>query len=358
MPVRPLPRPAPRTVFVTGANGYIGSAVCRSFARAGYRVYGMIRRASSAPSLWRVEATPVQGSFDDASWVDTLISTASTFDVLVNCVESFPDYEAHYEKVIMVMLRLARASNDKGVRPLLLWTSGCKDYGLGSVRADGSVPLHTEETVEDPPTEAIRQRAQTSRRIYEHADVLDGVLLRPTSVYGYSSSYYATLMDYADDQRGSGAHVLPLPVDPETPMHALHVDDCAEAYVALAEHGDRSAVADQTFNISSYRYETAREIGEALAKGYGFRDGVVFPPVDEAGDQFPASVAFTFGFPQWVASEKIRNLTGWRDRRALFTEDIDTYRRSYEAEKARGHENIDLARDRLAKIGTMEVGRE
>lgn len=378
---RASPRPRPGSVFVTGANGYIGSAVCRAFARAGWRVYGLIRRPSSAPALALAEVTPVLGDLDsDLAWVDDLLAREPRLDVLVNCVESFPDYDALYERVINVLLRLARGgaadSNTKQAasakKPLLLWTSGCKDYGLGGLDGVDVVP-HTEETPLNPPAEPIRQRAETSQRIFEHAELLDAVLLRPTSVYGYSSSYYAALMDYAREQSEQNKsrsgetreNVLRFPgVDPRVPMHAMHVDDCAESYVALAEHADRAAVAGQVFNQSGYRYETGREVGEALARAYGFTGGASFATVGSDGelvpetephDWFPNIVGFTFKFPQWVASDKIRRLTGWTDRRALFTEDVETYRRSYEAEKDKRHENIGASLGRLREIGTLKV---
>jgi len=36
----------PRSVLITGANGFIGSHLCDAFANAGYRVYGLVRRTS------------------------------------------------------------------------------------------------------------------------------------------------------------------------------------------------------------------------------------------------------------------------------------------------------------------------
>lgn len=51
--------------------------------------------------------------------------------------------------------------------------------------------------------------------------------------------------------------------DPRTILHAMHVDDCGYAYVALAEHPERNVVADQCYNISSDRYETLDEIVKA-----------------------------------------------------------------------------------------------
>ena len=52
--------------------------------------------------------------------------------------------------------------------------------------------------------------------------------------------------------------------DPDAIMHSLHVDDCADPCVALAEHSKRDEVAQQASNISKEMYEPAQEIGEVL----------------------------------------------------------------------------------------------
>ncbi|KAJ3564259.1 hypothetical protein NPX13_g7903 [Xylaria arbuscula] len=66
-----LARPPPKTVLVTGANGFIGYAVSRAFVRAGWCVYGLTRRADTVDSLLAEEITPVIGSISaDLSFVD------------------------------------------------------------------------------------------------------------------------------------------------------------------------------------------------------------------------------------------------------------------------------------------------
>jgi nucleoside-diphosphate-sugar epimerase len=119
----------------------------------------------------------------------------------------------------------------------------------------------------------------------------------------------------------------------------VHVDDCGEAYVTLAEHTDRSAVAGQFFNISAYKYETAEIVLHALAREYGFVEGASFI---SGSDRTKAEdgMALLFGFSQWVGSDKIRKITGWRDRQMLFSENLPVYRRSYEAAVAMSHGDI------------------
>src|SRR5690606_4310343 len=52
-------------VFVTGANGYLGRAVCTRFQLAGHEVQGLARSRVAAATLRAWGITPVEGSLDD-----------------------------------------------------------------------------------------------------------------------------------------------------------------------------------------------------------------------------------------------------------------------------------------------------
>jgi nucleoside-diphosphate-sugar epimerase len=120
------------------------------------------------------------------------------------------------------------------------------------------------------------------------------------------------------------------------------VDDCAEAYLALVEHPNRASVTGQCFNISAHRYETADTVVQALADEYKLAGGAKFTFTAEDAQAVPMGFTFqaVFGYSQWVDSGKIRALTGWTDRRLLFTQNLDVYRRAYEAAAKSGHEDI------------------
>ncbi|KEY74714.1 hypothetical protein S7711_05464 [Stachybotrys chartarum IBT 7711] len=347
MATNPPPRSPPKAVFVTGANGYIGLAVCRAFVHAGYKVFGLIRRPEAARDLVLNEITPVVGTFADHGFLEALFHQQKTFDVVVNTTEAFPGYAAHFEQALALVRKIAEVSNANSVRPLVLWSSGCKDYGMTLRHGDNDLEPHTEES---PLTtiDALAERASSCPRVFDHEGLFDAAVLRPTNVYGYSSSYYGAMLDYAASAAAAGSATLLIPNDPNNIQHALHVDDCAAAYVALAQHAPRSAVSHQAFNISSHRYETVREVAVALAREYGMTGGVRFVAAEEAPATFPGGLHMVFGWSQWVGSEKIRRLTGWDDRRALWSEDLGTYRRAYEAEMERGNDNIGVVQARMA----------
>lgn len=321
-----------RSVLVTGANGYIGSAVAHAFVRAGWSVYGLVRSPDHVPVLAAAEIIPILGSAADLTCLPTLHAYSETFHVIVSTTEQILDYLPHYNDTVALIRTLARTSAHRGIRPLVLFTSGCKDYGTTSLAGAGDLAPHTEASPLNAPT-LLAARAKHAAQILDKADLFDAAVLRPTNVYGYDSSYYGTWFDLADAAAKSG--IFELPADPRTILHAMHVDDCAAAYVALAEHVDRTAVAGQCFNVSSSEYETLEEMGAALVAEYGIEGGAKFAAGEREMNRLDA-IGILVGYSQWVSSEKLRALTGWTDRRRLFSVGLHAYRLAYEAAIVQG----------------------
>ncbi|SPO05437.1 uncharacterized protein DNG_08124 [Cephalotrichum gorgonifer] len=296
------------------------------------------------------EVTPIIGNIGLSS-VDSLDKYTKTIDVIVGATEVLPGYDEHYEKVIAKVRALAKKSNENGVRPLVLWTSGCKDYGVTDVDGAPNLKPHTEESPIIPSLDFLAPRANSSMRVFENKDLFDAAVLRPTNVYGGSSSHWGLWFELAAEIQKSGK-ALELTVDPKSIIHGLHVDDCGEAYVALAEHPDRGKVVGE-FNISGHTYETARSVWEALEHEYGIGGKVKFVRPEDAKEQTPPSLALIVGYSQWVSSDKIRDLTGWTDKRMLFGENISAYRRAYEAvaaSKTRDIGRVDSVRPFLENL--------
>ncbi|KAL2073292.1 hypothetical protein VTL71DRAFT_10616 [Oculimacula yallundae] len=326
---------ATKTVLVTGANGYIGHAIALAFVRAGYKTYGLVRNPSFLSTLASEEIIPLLGSPSSPSFLPSLAKDNIVFDVLVSTTEDIFNYFPHYNDIVSLLRTLAKLTiEEKGTKPLLLFTSGCKDYGMSSFLAD-SVDLvpHTEESPLNPPSFAV-DRAEGTKRIFENEDLLDVVVLRPTNVYGGNSSYYGLFFVAAEEGKTKG--VLEVAEEPMTVLHAMHVDDCGEAYVALAEHPDRKRISGQRYNVSAADYETLDDILHALAKEYGIED--VKYVKGEEGRKAPSENLdrMLMGFSQWTSSEKLRKQTGWTDRRLLFTEGLYQYRIAFEEARKKG----------------------
>ncbi len=316
-----------KTVLVTGANGYVGNAVARAFARAGWRTFGSVRRERAAGDLARSEIQPLLGHSDEGL-LDGLGDL--TFDVVVSNTEDRTDPSGHLAAVRLMLDKAVARSEAAGRRPLVMFSSGCKDYGaMTQKHGDPALAPHTEESPLLPAAASavLVSRCTFGARLLDKAATpYDTVVLRPTVVYGLSSSLYGSLFDLAARSHG----VMTIVGDPDAVMHSCHIDDCADAYVALAEHPDRRAIANQAYNIANQRYETAREIGEAIARSYALDLAFERPDREfKYGD-----VNWLFNYWQWVGSDRIRAATAWHERRATFADGIEQYRIAYEASRS------------------------
>lgn len=311
-----------KTALVTGANGYIGNAVAKAFRRAGWNTYGLVRRSEGADELARHEIRPVTGTPEDLSFLDR--TDGAVFDVIVSNTEDPRHAAAHLGMVRTMMDEVVRRSQAAGVRPLVMFSSGCKDYGpMAQRHGDPALAPHTEASPLSPP-EVLAARCQLGLTLLDKRQTAyDAIVLRPTIVYGLASSHYGALFDLAS----KSADVLKLVADPDAIMHACHVDVCAKAYVMLAELKDRGQVVGQAFNISNASYETARQVGEALARSYGLTLKFGVPE----GDVDMRTFHGLANFSQWVGSDKIRGVLGWKERRPTFVDGIEEYRIAYEA---------------------------
>jgi nucleoside-diphosphate-sugar epimerase len=310
-----------RTVLVIGGNGFLGSAVAKAFSLAGWTTYGLIRSQKSASSLLRNEVIPVIGSATDPSFLSTL----PAFDVVVSTTEDINNYLPHFNDTVSLLKIIAKRANKK---LLVLFTSGCKDYGTTAKHGEAGLAPHTEENPPNPP-KLVANRTKHSITIFDHKDEFDAVLLRPTTLYGYSGSYYAPFFIMAQQARSSGTGTLTINGHPNAILHGTHVDDVAAAYLAIAL-APRAEVAGQTYNISSHRYETLEEIRDVMEKSYGVKIAFKEPEKGERKEDKKDFLSYLIDFPQWVGSDKLRERTGWVDQKQLFSEGFELYRKVYE----------------------------
>ncbi|GKT47557.1 uncharacterized protein ColSpa_07738 [Colletotrichum spaethianum] len=330
------------------------------------------------------EVIPIVGDLADTeNTLRDILSYSSRWDVIVTCTEPGKTDKVaeaeHWNALFKLVVGLTETSNQVASaspefrRPYVLWSSGCKDYGTTRFLGDPDLRPHSETSSLDAPA-PIRGRTDAALKALELAQNsrsggspgFDVAIVRATPIYGYSASYFGAAFEYASYAKNAKSsnesiadgQTLDFAADAETILHSLHVDDCADAYVALATtalldnvNGKGNAnVAEGVFNVSGRRYETLREVGMALAAEYGFLGGARFGlSLDEiSGPINDLTGQLVFGWSQWVASDKIRAVTGWTDKRPLFSENLRVYRLAYEAAKVQGNDNVDSISRRMA----------
>ena len=119
-------------IFVTGATGWVGSAVVEDLLAAGHQVTGLARSADKAASLAAAGAKIIQATLDD---LDTLRSVASTVDAVIHTA-----FNHDFSKFI------ENAEQDRF--PAETFSQAAADAGDHLVRAGAVEPLGVGRAVE------------------------------------------------------------------------------------------------------------------------------------------------------------------------------------------------------------------
>ncbi|WP_097183334.1 NAD-dependent epimerase/dehydratase family protein [Blastococcus haudaquaticus] len=225
-------------VVVTGANGLVGTAVCRALVERSAQVRAVVRRAGSAPALDGV--TEHVGNFADESLARTVTQGADAVVTTVHPMGS--PREVQHRVGVEGTPVLARAARDAGVARLVhVSTAGVYDRsaGVGDVAEDGALVPEGSDDYADTKNATDAALAQVGG--------LTTVLVRPPAVMGAGeTSIWNSLRP--QDVRGGG-----LRVNPAKTWGWVHVDDLAALIadvatgaVATADDPERGPVAGST----------------------------------------------------------------------------------------------------------------
>lgn len=111
------------SVLVFGANGYLGSGIARGLRRAGFHVYGLIRKSCHAPFLTQNEIEPIiVESFDKIdSFADQLVKCSIIVDA-VGFTKSLS--ETLFQAILTAGKQRTQDGKLAHYAPLFIFTSG------------------------------------------------------------------------------------------------------------------------------------------------------------------------------------------------------------------------------------------
>ncbi|PMS21715.1 NAD-dependent dehydratase [Trinickia dabaoshanensis] len=235
-------------IFLTGATGFIGSALVPELIEAGHEVIGMTRSDTGAQALIEVGAEVHRGTLEDP---DTLRTGAQKADAVIHLAfdHNFSNFVDNCEKDKRAIAALgsALAGSD---RPLLI-TSGT---GIGS---PGNGQLATEDIFNtDHPNPRIASEMAGNALLETGLNV--SIVRLPQVHNPFRQGLITPLIGIARE-KGTCAYVE----DGQNRWPAGHLSDVARLYRLAIEKAERGA----RYHAVGEEGISAREITEALGRG-------------------------------------------------------------------------------------------
>lgn len=273
-------------VFVTGATGWVGSAVVADLLENGHSVAGLCRSDVNAASLISKGVEPVRGSLAD---IDVLEQAASDADAVVHTAfghdfSKFAENSEQDRRVIEAMgQRLIGTA-----KPMLV-TTGLLMLAPGRVATEADMP-----PLNDPK---YPRRTEAAVKVLTDAGVNIGVVRLAPTVHGLGDRMFMAILAERARETGVSAYVD----GGENRWCAVHVSDVGSVYRLALEAGLPSRV----FHASAEEGVTFKAIAEAIGSNLGLP---VEPRPREhfgwfaafAENDAPTSSAETRRILQWV----------------------------------------------------------
>jgi nucleoside-diphosphate-sugar epimerase len=275
-------------VFVTGATGFIGSALIPELRNAGHHVLGLTRSEEGAKSLIAAGAEAHRGDLED---LESLRSGAALADGVIHCGfnHDFSKYVANCEmdRRVIETLGSVLAGSD---RPLVI-TSG----------ASTAITPGRASTEEDAPNSPIPRVASEMAAAAVAAQGVHVSVMRLPQVHDTVKQGLVSYLIEVARRKGVSAYVG----DGLNRWPAVHVLDAVRLYRLALEKG----VAGARYNAVGEEGIPLREIAEVI--GRGLKQPVVSLSPEQAAEHFGWLAGFA-GFDGTASSALTQQRLGWR----------------------------------------------
>ncbi|WP_413670018.1 SDR family oxidoreductase [Mucilaginibacter sp. Mucisp86] len=287
-------------VFVTGASGFVGSAVVKELLGAGHEVLGLVRSDKGAEQLASTSAEVYHGDVNDLKFIqkgaaacDAVIHTAFNHD--------FSQYKANCEADRKVVEALGAALTGTN-RPLVITSGvGLLNYGR-LVTEDDMVPATSDVIARAASEEAAAVVAATGVKVY---------IVRLPIVHGEGDNGFVPIVINMAKEKGESAYIG----EGNNRWPAVHRSDTAALYRLIVEKQPELSV----IHAVDEQGIAFRDIAETIGKGLNL------PVLSKTGDEAAAHFGWFLHFAAMncrASSEKTRAALNWQPKASGLITDI------------------------------------
>ncbi len=278
-------------IFLTGASGYVGSAILDASLRAGHQVTALVRDPEKAEHVSLRGGRAIVGELGKPSGY---VAAAEESDVIVHAAYDRSKRSVDVDRrAIETLLGAAGRRIDAGQSASCIYTSGI--WVLGNT--DG--PAAEDAPLNPTPLAAWRPEHEGLVRSLSRSGQVRIAIVRPGIVYGGARGIISDLLKNAKNGLvrvvGDGSNHWPCVYD----------RDLADLYVRLAAHPDASGI----FHANDEADERVSDIVEAIARHIMVQPDVRHVPIEEARAKM-GQYADALALDQRVRSPRSRSI-GW-----------------------------------------------